>query len=172
MQASFSLTISWSLLRLKSIESMMPSNHLILYWALLLRSVFPSIRVFPMSQFFPSGDQSIGASASASGLISYRIDWFGLLAVQGTLKSLLQHHSLKPWCSAFFTVQLSHLYMITGKIIPLTIQTFVSKAMSLLFNMLSRFVIAFLPRNKSLNFVVAVTVLSDSNQNLLECLSY
>ena len=114
-----------------------------------------------MSQFFASGGQSIGVSASASalpvneysGLISFRIDRFGLLAVQGTLKSLLQHHSLKApilQYSAIFKVQLSHPYMTTGKAIALTIWTFIGKVMFLLFNMLSRFVIAFLPRSKHL----------------------
>ena len=105
-----------------------------------------------MSQFFPSGGQSIGTSASASGLTSFRIDWFDLFAVQGTLKSL-QHHSSKASIlqySALFMVQLSHPYMTTGKTIPLTGQTFVGKVMSLLFNMLSRLVIAFLPRSKHL----------------------
>ena len=97
-------------------------------------------------------------------LISFRIDWFDLLAVQGTLKSLLQHHSLKVsilWCSASFTVQLSHPYMTTGKTIGLTRQTFVDKVTSLLFNMLSSLVIAFLPRSKCLNFMAAVTICSD-----------
>jgi len=109
-----------------------------------------------MSQFFASGGQSVGASASVSvpreysEFISFRIDWFDLCAVQGTLKSLLQHHSTKASIqySAFFKVQLSHPYMTTGKTIALTRQTFVSKVMSLFFNMLSRFVIAFLPRSK------------------------
>ena len=114
---------------------------------------------FPMTWLFMSGGQSIGSSFSMSpsneysGLISFRIDWFDLLAVQGTLKSLLQHHSSKAsilWHLAFFTVQLSHPYMTTGKTIALTIQTFVSKVMSLLSNTLSRFVIAFLPRSKHL----------------------
>ena len=113
-----------------------------------------------MSQLFASGGQSIGASASALVLpmniqvfISFRIDWFDFLAVQGTFKSLFQYHSSKVpilWCSAFFMVQLSHPYMSTGKTIALTIWTFVSKEMSLLFNMLSRFVIAFLPKSKIL----------------------
>ena len=123
---------------------------------LLLPSIFPSIRVFSKDQFFTSGGQSFSFSISPSNeysrLISFRIDWFDLLAVQGTLKSLLQHHSSKAsilWCSAF-VVQLSHPYMTTGKTIPLNIQTFVSKAMSLLFNMLSGLVIAFLPRSKCL----------------------
>ena len=106
--------------------SVMPSNHLILWRPLLLLpSIFPSIRVFPMSWLFASGGQSVGASASVheySGSISFRIDWFDLLAVQGTLESLLQHHSSKAsvlWCSAFFVVQLSHPYMTTGKTIAL-----------------------------------------------------
>ena len=113
-----------------------------------------------MSQFFVSGSQnhwsfsfSISPSNEHSGLISFRMDWVDLLAVQGTLKSLLQQHSSKAsilWCSAFFVVQLSHLYMTTGKTITLTVWTFVGEVMSLLFNMLSRFVIAFLPRSKHL----------------------
>ena len=120
-----------------------------------------------MSQFFVSGDQSIGVSASAqsfheySGLISFRMDWLDLLAVQGTLKSLLQHHSSKAstlWCSAFFMVQLSHQYMTTGKAITLTRRIFVGKVMFLLFNMLSRLVITFLPRSKSL-FISSPTIL-------------
>ena len=129
---------------------------------LLLPSIFPSIRVFffffPVSQLFTSGGLSIEASASVclsneySGLISFRIDWFDLLAVQGTLKSLLpQHHCSKAsvlLCSAFFIAQLSHPYMTIGKTVVLTIQTFVGRVMSLLFNMLPRFVIAFLPRSK------------------------
>ena len=105
-----------------------------------------------MSQFFASGGQSTGVSASASVLLM-NIDWFDLLAVQGTLKSLLQHHSSKAsilWCSAFLMVQLSHPYMTTGKTIALTRPTFVSKVMSLLFNMLSRLVMALLPRSKHL----------------------
>ena len=143
-------SLSRSLLRLTSIESVMPSNHLILcYPLLLLPSIFPSIRVFssesvlhirwPMDWSFSF---SITPSNEYSGLISFRIDWFDLLAVQDTLKSLLQHHSSKAsvlQCSAFFTVQLSHPYMTTGKTIALTRQTLVSKVMSLLFNMLSRF---------------------------------
>ena len=109
--------------------------------------------LIPMSQLFASGDQSIGASASASVLpmISFRIDMFDCLAVQGTLKGLLQHHNSKVsilWCSAFFVVWLAHLYMTTGKTVALTRQTFVHKGMALLFNMLSRFVIAFLPKSK------------------------
>ena len=121
---------------------------------------FPASGSFPMSQFFASGGQSIGASASASILpltiqdwISFRIDCLDLLAIQGTLKNLLQHHSSKAsilWHSDFFIVQLSHPYMTTGNTIALTRQTFVGKVMSLLFNMLSRLVIAFLPRSKHL----------------------
>ena len=136
----------------------MPSNHLMLCHSLLLApSIFPSIRVFfPINQFFVSGGQSIGLSSFSirtsneySGLISFRMDWLDLLAVQGTLKSLLQHHSSKSsilWHSAFFIVQLSHPYLITGKTIALTRQTFVGKVMSLLFNTLSGLVITFLPR--------------------------
>ena len=144
-----------------SIQSVMPSNHLILCCPLLLLpSIFPASGSFQMSHLFPSGGQSIGVSASTSvlpmntqGLIFFRMDWLDLLAVQGTLKSLLQHHSLKAsilLCSAFFIAQLSHPYMTTGKTIALTRQTFVDKVMSLLFNMLSRLVITFLPRSKCL----------------------
>ena len=120
---------------------------------------FPASGSFPMSQFFASGSQywsfsfNISHSNEYSGLISFRMDWLDLLAVQGTLKSLLQHHSSKAsilWCSTFLMVQLSHPYITTGKTIALTIGTFVGKVMSLLFNMLSRFVIAFLPRSKHL----------------------
>ena len=149
-------TTSQSLLKLMFIESVIPSNHLILcHLLLLLPSVFPNIRFF--SSYLAhhlrwpkywSFSFSINPSNEYSGLISFRIDWFDLLAAQGTLMSLLQHHSLKAsilWHSAFFMVQLSHPYMITGKTIALTIQTFVGKVMYLLFNMLSRFVIGFLP---------------------------
>ena len=107
---------------------------------------------------------SISPSREYSGLIYFRMDWFDLLVVQGTLKSLLQHHSSKAsliWCSAFFMVQLSQPYKTTGKTIALTIWTFVGKVMSLLFNMLSRLVMAFLPRSKCLNFMAAVTICSD-----------
>ena len=140
-----------SLLKLMSIESVMTSNHLILYRPLLLLpSIFPSLSVISNDQLFASSSQSIRTSGLIdSGFISFRIDWFDLLAVQGTLKSLLQCHSSKAsilWCSVFFMVQLSHPYMTTGKTIALTIWTFVSKVMPLLFNMLSRLVIAFLPR--------------------------
>ena len=139
----------------------MRSNYLILCRPLLLPpSVFPRIRVFSNKSAlhirwpkYWSFSFSIGSSNEYSGLISFRMDWFDLLAVQGTLKSLLQLHSSKAsilWCSAFLMVQLSHPYMTTGKTIALTRQTFVGKVMSLLFNMLSRFGIAFLPRSKRL----------------------
>ena len=137
----------------------MPSTHLILcHPLLLLPSVFPRIRVFSnelaLCITWPKYWRfSLSPSNEYSGLISFRIYWFHLLAVQGTLKSLLQHHSSKApflWCSAFFMVQLSYPYMTTGKTIALTRWTFVSKVMSLLFNMLSKFVIAFLPRSKHL----------------------
>ena len=150
-----SITNSWSLLKLMSIESVMPSNHLILCHPLLLRpSIFPSIRVFSNESVlhirwpeYWSFSFSISPSNEYSGLISFRIDWVDLLAVQGTLKSLLQHHSSKAliiWCSAFFMVQLSSPHMTTGKTIAFTRQTFLGKVMSLLFNMLSRLVITFL----------------------------
>ena len=137
----------------------MPSNHLILCFPLLLPpSIFPSIRVFSNESLLPirwpkDWNFSISPSNEYSGLISFRMDWLDLLAVQGTLKSLLEHHSLKPsilWRSAFFIVQLSHPYMITGKTIDLTRQTSVDKVMSLLLNMLSRLVITSLPRSKCL----------------------
>ena len=139
-----------------SIELVMPSNHLTLCCPLLLLpSIFSSIRVFSNESVLIrwSFSFSISPYNEYSGLISFRIDWLDLLAVQGTLKSLLQHHSSKAlilWCSAFFMVQFSHPYMTTGKTIALTKWTFVGKIMSLLFNMLSRLVIAFLPRNKCL----------------------
>ena len=137
----------------------MPSNHLILCGPfLLLHSIFPRIKVFSESVAIRwprhwSFSFNISPSNEYSGLISFRIDWLGLLAVQGTLKSLLQHHSSKAlilWCSAFFMVQFSYLYMTTGKTIVLTWRTFVGKVMSLIFNMLSRFIITFLPRSKCL----------------------
>ena len=115
---------------------------------------FPALRSFPMSQLFTAGTQSVGASISASSLPVNIQDWFHLPAVQRTLKSLLQHHSLKPSIlqhSALFMVQVSRLYMTTGKTIALTIQTFVSKVMTLIFNVLSRFVMSFLPRSKCLS---------------------
>ena len=144
-----------------SIELVMPPNHLILGYPLfLLPSLFPSIRIFSSESVlhirwpkYWSFSFSISFSNEYSGLISFRIDWFDLLEIQGTLKSLHQCHSSKASIlhhSAFFTVQLSHPYMTTGKTIALTRQTFVSKTMSLLFNMLSRLVLAFLPRSKRL----------------------
>ena len=144
-----------------SIESVMPSNHLILcHPLLLLSSILPSISVFSNESIlhirlpkYWSFSFSISPFNEYSGLISFRIDWLDLLAVQGTLKSLLQHHSSKAsilWCSAFFIVQLSHPYMTTGKTRALTRWTFVSKVMSLPFYMLSRSIIAFLPRSKCL----------------------
>ena len=160
-QASLSITNSWSLLKLMSIESVMPSIHLILYHPHLLPpSIFPRIRVFSNESVlciswpkYWSFSFNISPSNEYSGLISFRMDWLDFLAVQGTLKSLLQHHSSKASIlqySAFFIVQLSHPYMTTGKTIALTRWTFVDKVMSLLFNMLSRFIIAFLPRSKRL----------------------
>ena len=160
-QVSLSITNSQSLLKLMSIESVIPSNHIILcHPLLLLPSIFPSIRVFCNESVlhitwpkYWSFSSSISPAKEYSGLISFRMDWLDLLAVQGTLKSLLQHHSSKAsilWCSAFFIVQFSHAYMTTGKTIPLTRQTFVGKVMSLLFKMVSRLVIAFLPRSKHL----------------------
>ena len=137
----------------------MPSSHLVLCCHLLLQpSILPSIRVFSNElalhiRWPKYWSFSISPSSEYSGLISFRIDWFDLLAVQGALKSLLQHHSLKASIllhSAFFIAQLSHLYMTTGKSIALTIWTFVGKVMCLLYNMLSRFIIAFLPRSKRL----------------------
>ena len=158
--ASLSFTISQRLLRLMSIESMMPSNHLILCRSILLPSIFLSIRAFSNELIlhirwpkFWSVSFSISPSKEYPGLISFRIDWFDLLAVQGALKSLLQHHNLKAsilWHSVFFMVQLSHPYMTAGKTIALTRRTFISKMMPLLFNMLSRLVIALLPRSKHL----------------------
>ena len=161
-QAPLSITNSWSLLKHMSTESVMPSNHLILcHPLLLLPSIFSSIRVFsfPASGFFRSilhirwpkdwnFSFSINPANEYSGLISFRMDWLDLLAVQETLKSLLQHHSSKASilrCSAFFIVQLLHPYMTTGKTIALTRRTFVDKVMSLFFNMLSKLIIAFLP---------------------------
>ena len=160
-QASLSITNSQSLLRLMSIASVMPSNRLILCCPLLLLpSVFPSIRVFSKESVlcirwpnYWSFSFNISLSNEYSRLISFRMNWLDLLEVQGTLRSLLQHHSSKGsilWCSAFFTVQLSHPYMTTGKTIALTRWTLVGKVMSLLLNMLSRLVITFFPRNKHL----------------------
>ena len=156
-----------------SIESVMPSNHLILCRPLLLLpSFFPSIRVLSNESAlhirwtkYWSFSFSISPSNEHPGLISYRMDWLDLLAVQGTLKSLLQHHSLKAsslQSSAFFMVQLSHPYMTTGKTIALMRRIFVDKVMSLLFNMLSSLVITFLPKSKHiLNFMAAITTCSD-----------
>ena len=159
-QTSLSITNSQSLLNLTSIKSVMPSNHLVLCCPLLLPSILPSIRVFSNEAVlhirwpkYWSFSFSISPSNDYSGLISFRIDWFDLLAVHRTLKSLLQHHSSKAsilQCSAFFIVQLSHPYMTTGKTKALTRWTFVGKVISLLFNMLSRLAITFLPRSKGL----------------------
>ena len=160
-QASLFITSSWSLLKLMSIESVMQSNHLILcHYLLLLPSIFLSIRVFSGESVLPirwpqywSFSFNISPSNEYSGLISYRMDWLDLLAIQEALKSLLQHHSLKASVlqhSAFFIVQPSHPYMTTGETISLIRRTFVGKVMSLLFNMLSRLVTAFLPRSKHL----------------------
>ena len=160
-QASLSITNSQSLLKLMSIELVMPFNHLIpCHILLLLPSIFPSNRVFASESVLRirwpkdwSFSFSISPSNEYSGLISFRMEWLDLLAIQGTLKSLLQHYSSKSSilrCSAFFIVHLSHPYMTTGKTIALTRWTFVGKVMSLLFSMLSRLVIAFLQRSKHL----------------------
>ena len=160
-QASLSITNTRSLLKLISIESVMPSNHLILCLPLLLLpSIFPRIRVFSNESVlhirwpkYWSFSFNISPSNEYSGLISFRIDWLDLLAVQGILRSLLQHHSSKASIlqhSAFSTVQLSHPSVTTGKIIALTRWTSVGKIMSLLFNILSRLVITFLPKSKHL----------------------
>ena len=159
VQAPVSSTLSRSLLKFMSIESVMPSSHLILGRPLLLLpSISPSIRVFSNESAlhirWPKyWSFRTSLSNDYAGLISFRIDWFDLLAVQRILKSLLKHHNSKAsvlQCSPFFMAQLSHLCIATGKTIALTIQTFVNKGMSLLFNTLSRFVIAFLPRSKHL----------------------
>ena len=155
------LPVHHRLLELMSIESVMSSNHLILCHPLLLPpSIFPSIRVFSNESAlcirwpkYWSFSFNISPASEYSGLISFRMDWLDLLAVQGTLKSLPQHHSSKasiPWCSAFFIVQLSHPYVTTGKTIALTRWIFVGKVTFLLFNMPSRLVITFLPRSKHL----------------------
>ena len=160
-QTSLSITNSRSSPRLMSIESVIPSNHTILYRPLLLLpSIFPNIRVFfnesTLHMRWPrywSFSFSISPSKEHPGLISFRMDWLDLLAVQRTLMSLFQHHSSKAsilWHSAFFTGQLSHPYITTGKTIALTRRTFVGQVMSLLLNMLSRLVITFLPRSKHL----------------------
>ena len=156
-QASLSFTFFQSLLKLTSTESVMPPNHLIFcHPSLLLPSIFPSISVFSSElavciRYPKYWSFSISPSNEYPGLIFFQINWFDLLAVQGTLKSLLQHHNSKASIlhhSAFFMVQLSHPYVATGKTKALTRQTFVRKIMSLLFNMLSRLVITFLPRSK------------------------
>ena len=170
-QASLSITNSQSSFRLMSIESVMPSSHLILGLPrLLLPPIPPSIRIFSneptLCMKWPkywSFSFSIIPFKEIPGLI-FRMDWLDLLAVQGTLKSLLQHHSSKASIlqhSAFFTVQLSHPYMTTGKTIDLTRWTLVSKVKSLLLNILSRLFITFLPRGKCLNFMAAITICSD-----------
>ena len=159
-QASLSITNSWSPPKPMSVELMMPSNHLTLcHPLLLLPSIFPSIRVFANESAllikwpkYWSFSFNISPSNEQPGLISFRMDWLDLLAVQGTLKSILQYHSSKAsiLCSAFLIVQSSHPYMTIGKTIALTKWTFVDKVMFLLFNMLSRLVITFLPRSKCL----------------------
>ena len=157
-QASLSISNSWGSLKLTSIESLMSSTHPIFCCSLLLLpSILPSIRVFSnestLLMRWPKYWSFIIPSKEIPGLISFRMDWLDLFAVQGTLKSLLQHHSSKASIlqhSAFFTVQLSHPYMTTGKTIALTRRTFVGKVMSLLFKMLSRLVITFLPRSERL----------------------
>ena len=160
-QISLSITNSRGWLKLMSIESMMPSKHLILCCPLLHPpSILPSMRVFSNESVLPirwpkycSSSFSISPSNEHPRLISFRMDWLDLLAVHGTLKSLLHHHSSKAsilWCSAFFIVQLSHPHVTTGKSIVLTRLTFVGKVMSLLFNMLFRLNVAFLPRSKCL----------------------
>ena len=159
-QASLSITNSRSLIKFISIESVMLSNHLILCPLLLPLSIFPSIRAFSNESVlhirwpkYWSFSFNTSPSNEYSGLISFRMDWLDLLAVQGTLKSLLQHHSSKASilrCSAFFTVPLSHSYMTTGKSVTLTRWTFVGKVMSLFFDILSSLVITFLPRSKHL----------------------
>ena len=171
-QASLSITKSQSLLKLMSIESVMPSNHVILCRPLLLLpSIFPSIRVFSNESVlhirwpkYWSFSFSISPSNDYSGLISFRMDWLDLLAVQGTLKSLHQHHSSKASIlrgSAFFIVQPPHPFMTTEKTIALTKWTFIDKEICLLFNMLSRLVITSLPRKLFFNFMAAITTCSD-----------
>ena len=173
-QASLYITNSQSLLKLMCIELVMPSNHLTLCRPLLLPpSIFPSIRVFSNESVlhirwpkYCSFSFSISPSNEYSGLTSFRIHWFDLLAVQGTLKSLLQHHTSKAsilWCSDFLMVQLSQPYVTAGQTIGLTRWNFVGKVMSLLFNMLSRLVIhSFSSKEQvSFNFLAAVTICSD-----------
>ena len=171
-QACVSIIDPWNLIEVMSIELVMPSNHLILCCPLLLLpSIFPSIRVLSNESVlhirwpkYWSFSFNISPSNEYSELISFRMDWLDLHSVQGTLKQFLQHHSSKASIlqrSAFFIVQISYPYMMTGKNIVWTRWTVVSKVMSLLFNMLSRLVIAFLPRNKCLNFMASVTICSD-----------
>ena len=172
-QSPLSFIISQSLLRFMFTESVMLSIYLIFCCShLLLPSIFPSIRVFSNELVlctrwakYWSSSFSTSPSNEYTGLISFRIDWFYLLAVQGTLNSLLQHHTLKAsilWYSTFFMLQLSYPYMTTGKSIALTICTFIGKVMSLLFNRLSRFFIAFFPKEQvSFNLMAAVTICSD-----------
>ena len=183
-QASLSITNSWSLLKLMPIKSVMPSYHLILCHPLLpLPSIFTSIMVFPNESVlhirwpnYWSFSFSISPN-EFSGLISFRIGWLDLLAVQGTLKSLLQYHSLKVsvlWHSAFFMVQLSHSYMATGKTIALTRRTFVGKVIYLLFNMLSRLVIAFLPRHYKMHskfYICCLYVIYISFTYAMKCIA-
>ena len=168
----FSVTNFWSLLKLMSVELVMPSNYLILFHPLLLLpSIFPSIRVFSKESVlcirwpkYWSLSFSLSPSNEYSGLISLKIDWLDLLAVQGTLKNLLQHHNSKASilrCSAFFMVQLSYPYMTTGKTIALTRWTFVGKVMSLLFNMLSSLEAFSSKQRASFNFMATVTICSD-----------
>ena len=173
-QASLSITYSRSLLKLMFIELDMPSNHHILCrHLLLLLPIFPSIRVFSSQSVLHTRWPkywSFSSSNEYSGLISFVMDWLDLLAVQRTLKSLLQHHSSKAsilWCSAFFIVQLSHPYMTTGKTIYLTRWTFVGKVMSLLFNMLSRLVIAFLPKSLLISWVQSPSVVISEPKNIV-----
>ena len=156
-QTSLSITDSQGLLKLMSIKSVMPYNHLILCRPVLLPSIIPSIRVFSNESIlcirwpkYWSFSSRISPSNEYLALISFRIYWLELLAVQGTLKNLLQHKASILQCSAFFLVQLSHPYVTTGKTIPLTRWTIVGKVMALIFNTLSTLVITFLPRNKCL----------------------
>ena len=164
-QASLSSTVSLNLLKFMTVELVVLSKHLILcHHLLLLPSIFVSIRVFSSESVLLIScpkyySFSISPSSEYSGLISFRIDWLDLLAVQGTLENLLQHHSLKAsilWHSDFFLIQLYCLHMTSGKTTALIIQTFVGKEMSLLLNMMSRFVIALLSRSKYLNIMAAV----------------
>ena len=174
-QATLSITSSQRFLKPMSIESVMPSNHLILCRPLLLQpTIFPSIRVFSSVSVlcirwpvYWSFSFSISPSNEYSGLILFMMDWLDLLAVQGTLKSLLQHHSSKSsllQCSAFFIVQISHPYVTTGKTIALTRWTFADKVMSLFFNMLSKLVMTFLPKSKCL----LISLLQSPSAGILE----